>query len=65
MVNKGKITPSHPPRLLPLHLTLNTQYSRYFRKNNLIKKQTKLPFNNLYFYRWIYTSKVIFLPILN
>ena len=31
MVNKGNINqnrPSHPPRLLPLHLTLNTQYSR-------------------------------------
>ena len=24
----------HPPRLLPLDLTLNTQNSRYFRKNN-------------------------------
>ena len=37
MVNKGNINqnrPSHPPRLLPLDLTLNTQNSRYFRKNN-------------------------------
>ena len=41
MVIKGninQIAPSHPPHLVPLYLTLNTQKSRNFRKNNSIKE---------------------------
>ena len=45
MVIKGNINQnrpltyrSHPPHLVPLYLTLNTQNSRNFRKNNSIKE---------------------------
>ena len=41
MVNKGninQIAPIRPPHLVPLYLTLNTQNSRNFRKNNSIKE---------------------------
>ena len=41
MVNKGninQIAPRHPPRLVPLYFTLNTPFSRNFRKNNSMKE---------------------------